>query len=255
MIMPDYAAYMICTSPRSGSTLLCKLLAATGVAGHPESWFYSPSVTDWLEELGVWPQPDASELEVLDAVFRAAMEKGSAGKGPFGLRQQGESFPYLLEKLAVLFPDGTSGGGRFHRMFGRTLFIHLTRSDKVEQAVSYLKAEQSGLWHVAPDGSELERVAPHRDPTYDQERLRAIVAMLEDYDRVWNDWFTSEQIAPFRIPYDDLAADPVGTLRHTLEALGLDPAAATGVRPGVRKLADSSSTDWVRRFRAGQGLE
>src|SRR5215218_666735 len=31
--------YFVCATPRSGSTLLCKSLAATGVAGKPEEYF------------------------------------------------------------------------------------------------------------------------------------------------------------------------------------------------------------------------
>jgi trehalose 2-sulfotransferase len=245
---------MICTAPRSGSTLLCKLLASTGVAGNPASWFYEASVAGWLEDLDLEPQPDMSEREMLDAVFRAAIQKGRGGTGPFGLRQQGDSFPFLFEKLAVLCPDATTDVARFEKIFGATLFIHLTRPDKVEQAVSYLKAEQTGLWHVAPDGTELERVAPHREPVYDEDSLRACVAMLTEYDRVWNAWFLREGITPFRISYDNLAADPIETLRGALDALGLDRAAANGVTPGVKKLADHVNQDWVMRFRAAQDL-
>ncbi|MEM7269766.1 MAG: Stf0 family sulfotransferase, partial [Pseudomonadota bacterium] len=45
--MAAYASYVICTSPRSGSTLLCSLLKASGVAGAPESLFHEPSVEAW----------------------------------------------------------------------------------------------------------------------------------------------------------------------------------------------------------------
>ncbi|MGL5012158.1 MAG: Stf0 family sulfotransferase [Paracoccaceae bacterium] len=249
-----YASYMICTAPRSGSTLLLKLLAATAVAGNPASWFYRPSVDDWRERVEVPAQQGLPEREMLEAVFRAAILKGSDGTGPFGLRQQGESFPFLFEKLALLHPDEETDAARFQRVFGPTLFVHLSRPDKVDQAVSYLKAEQSGLWHVAEDGSELERVAPHRDPVYDREKLRAIVAMLVEYDRQWNDWFQREGIAPLRISYDDLAADPHAVLRDLLGQLGLNPAAADGVPAGVRKLADQTSREWVARFRAEGGL-
>jgi trehalose 2-sulfotransferase len=249
--MTRYAAYMICTSPRSGSTLLCKLLAATGIAGHPESWFYRPDMADWQERMEVVPPMGATDVEVVQAVFAAAIRVGTAGGGPFGLRQQGESFPFLLHTLAGLYPDAPTDVARFERAFGPTLFIHLSRADKVDQAVSYLRAEQTGLWHVAPDGTELERVAAHREPVYDAARLQVIVEMLVDYDRVWAAWFSREAITPLRVGYDDLAADPGKVLRGVLGRLGLDPAAAAGVRPGVRKLADATSRDWVDRFRAG----
>ena len=32
-------AYLVCATPRSGSTLLCELLKETGVAGRPEEYF------------------------------------------------------------------------------------------------------------------------------------------------------------------------------------------------------------------------
>src|SRR5829696_10459407 len=32
-------SYLICATPRSGSTLLCDALDATGIAGHPEEHF------------------------------------------------------------------------------------------------------------------------------------------------------------------------------------------------------------------------
>ncbi len=36
---PDFDSYLICATPRSGSTLLCGLLESSGVAGHPASYF------------------------------------------------------------------------------------------------------------------------------------------------------------------------------------------------------------------------
>ena len=32
-------SYLVCATPRSGSTLLCHLLDQTGIAGHPEEYF------------------------------------------------------------------------------------------------------------------------------------------------------------------------------------------------------------------------
>src|SRR4051795_11891381 len=37
--------YLVCATPRSGSTLLCESLAATGVAGHPDEFFESLRTT------------------------------------------------------------------------------------------------------------------------------------------------------------------------------------------------------------------
>ncbi|HVW56824.1 MAG TPA: Stf0 family sulfotransferase [Rhizobiaceae bacterium] len=250
--MTKFDSYMICTSPRIGSTLLCKMLTATGVAGKPDSYFFGTSLEAWLDDLGIVPEEAADEHEILKAAFRAAHVKGRNGTDVFGLRMQRHSFEFFCEKLAVLHPGRLTDRERFRQAFGSTLFLHLTRPDKIGQAVSYLKAQQTGLWHVAPNGSELERLAPHREPRYDREAIRACVETMSAYDRDWNDWFAREGIEPLRISYDDLSADPIETLRHVLEQLGLDQAAVDGVTPGVRKLADGTNREWVARYLSEQ---
>lgn len=251
--MPAFDAYVLCTAPRSGSTLLCKLLAATGIAGKPNSYFHETSLAEWLDDLDMPDVPGRAERETIAAVFAAAIEKGRAGTPVFGLRLQRHSFAFFAEKLALLHPDHRSDVARMEAAFGRTAFIHLTRADKVDQAVSLVRAEQTGLWHRAADGSELERTAPPREPVYDAHAIRAAVEELKVYERDWADWFAREGIEPLRLTYDGLSADPEGTLGDVLEALGLQRTAAHGVVPGVAKLADATNAHWVERFRREQG--
>ncbi|HUS54703.1 MAG TPA: Stf0 family sulfotransferase, partial [Thermohalobaculum sp.] len=86
--MAKYDSYVICTSPRSGSTLLCKLLAATGVTGNPESYFHRPSISDWLGYFDLAPEVAVLERDVLDATFQAAIAEGSPETGNLTLRQR-----------------------------------------------------------------------------------------------------------------------------------------------------------------------
>ncbi len=248
--MSKYDSYVISTSPRSGSTLLCNLLAATGIAGNPGSYFHSPSISDWLSYYDLAPETSVSDRDVLDAIFQAAIAKGSLETGMFGLRLQRHSFDFFVQKLAVLHPGLSSDSQRFRAAFGRTSFIHLTRRDKVEQAVSYVKALQTGLWHVAPDGTELERLSPPNDLIYDGNDIRAHCEEVTAYDRDWERWFAMQDIDPLRITYEALSARPIETLSQVLDHLGLDCEAAGGVEPGVAKLADKTSQVWVARFRS-----
>jgi len=251
--MARYDAFVICTSPRSGSTLLCRLLAATGVAGQPDSYFHEPSLLAWLADYGLNRDDFASEHDALAAVFRAAIAEGSRDTGMFGLRLQRHSFDFFIDRLSALYPEPPTQTGRFEAAFGRTGFVYLRREDKAGQAISYVKAQQTGLWHRAPDGTELERLAPPAPPAYDGDRIAAVVAEMTAYDRKWEAWFADQGLSPLRITYDGLSAEPIGTLRTVLEHLGLDPEAARGVEPGTARLADQTTREWLARFRAERG--
>jgi len=250
-----YDSYIICTAPRSGSTLLCSLLAKTGVSGNPDSYFHRPSLAHWQEDLGLAPDESLSKKAALARIFRAAIAKGRQETGIFGLRLQRHSFDFFLETLRLLHPEAPSDLQRFEAAFGRTLFVHLTRADKLEQAVSVIKARQSGLWHRAPDGSEVERLAPPGDLIYDPEAIRAQIDAFTAMDTAWTDWFAAEGIDPLRLTYRDLAADPKATLKRVLMALGRDPTAVEGIESGVAKLADETNRDWIARFRVQQASE
>ena len=133
---------------------------------------------------------------------------------------------------------------------GRTAFLHLTRQDKVEQAVSLVRAEQTGLWHIAPDGTEIERMSPAQTPSYDPDRIKACFEKVTDYDRQWERWFATQNIKPHRVAYDALSSHPIKTLTEILCYLGLDGKAANQVIPGVAKMADKTNMDWAIRFRS-----
>ncbi|MEO0372779.1 MAG: Stf0 family sulfotransferase, partial [Pseudomonadota bacterium] len=47
------AGYIICTTPRSGSTMLCRMLAATDRMGVPDSYFRKEDLVEWATEWGI----------------------------------------------------------------------------------------------------------------------------------------------------------------------------------------------------------
>lgn len=245
-----YQAYVICTSPRSGSTLLCKLLAATGQAGNPKSYFHEPDLDAWQIYLGLETKRFATDKDRLTALLGAAREKGSSGTGIFGLRLQRRSFDFLFQQLGTLHPGKMPLAAKFEAVFGKTLFIHLTRTDKVAQAVSFIKASQTGLWHKAPDGTELERLAPPGEPVYDRDQIRAQADLMESYDLFWADWFETERIDPMRITYAELSGCPQKVTGDILEKLGQDAAQAGNIEVPVAKLSDGLNAAWIERYRA-----
>ncbi len=241
-------SYMICTAPRSGSTMLCGLLAATETAGDPDSHFHNPAFADWLDDYGLNQTDYDSHEDAVRAVFEAALRRGTGGSNIFGLRMQRGSFDHFMQQLECIVPGRMSDVDRIETVFGPTLFIHLSRPDRLGQAISRIRAEQSGLWHRNADGTELERLSPPKKEHYDEAALRHHIAASEGMDAAWETWFEREAIDPLRITYDALAQQPNQILAEILTALDLDPAQAQTVEVPTAKLADETSREWRARF-------
>lgn len=244
-------SYMICTTPRSGSTLLCKLLAGTNIAGDPDSHFHSSSFNDWLDDYDLNEADFASRQDALRAIFKAALARGKGDTNVFGLRMQRGSFDHFMQQLERLFPGQMSDVDRIEAAFGPTLYVHLSRSDRLDQAISRVRAEQTGLWHRNSDGTELERLAPPKEPRYDAEAIKRHMVELEALDESWEQWFKREAVEPLRINYVSLSADPQGTLAQVLSTLQLDPTRARFVETPTAKLADELNQKWRVRFLSG----
>ncbi|WP_082130303.1 Stf0 family sulfotransferase [Kiloniella spongiae] len=246
--MIKYQSYIICTSPRSGSTLLCKLLAATGKTGNPNSHFHVPEIASWVRDYGVCAESYESEQYLLRAIFAGAKKRGIGQSDMFGLRMQRGSFLYFVAKMKILYPGLSSDLKRIEAAFGNTLFIYLTRENKIDQAVSFVKAEQTGLWHLAPDGTELERLSDPQTASYDENEIKRRFDEFSSFDQEWKSWFVNEGIEPLRITYDELSADPKSVLSEVLDKLNVNQRMAEEIEIPVAKLADGINRDWIERF-------
>lgn len=69
----------------------------------------------------------------------------------FGLRLQRDSFAFFTDQLGLLQPTFASDRERMEAVFGKTRFIYLKREDHLDQAISRLRAQQTGLWHQKAD--------------------------------------------------------------------------------------------------------
>ncbi|QDY69406.1 Stf0 family sulfotransferase [Qingshengfaniella alkalisoli] len=248
MTSKPFRSYIICTAPRSGSTLLCGLLAATNAAGNPDSHFHSLSLDDWLDDYCLKHIDYASQEEAVRAIFKAALSRGKGDTDIFGLRMQRGSFDHFMQQLKLLLPGRMSDVERIRKAFGPTLYIHLSRPDRLNQAISRVRAEQTGLWHRNSDGTELERLAPPQEPRYDAAAIKRHMIALEALDEAWERWFELEAMEPMRINYDALSIDPKQVLAQVLSALNLDPSRAQSVEAPTAKLADELSREWRDRF-------
>ena len=193
---PPAQGYVICATPRCGSTLLCHMLRATGAAGHPESWFHRPDLAEWCATYGISIDPALDPAGAMRGCAAQGITAGQAATQVFGLRLQYKSLAYLMDQLAAAYPDAADDPARLDAAFGPLRYIYLRREDKLAQDISRVRAEQSGLWHQAPDGTEIERLSDPQAPAFDRARLAEVIAELEAHERGWMEWFARHKITP-----------------------------------------------------------
>jgi trehalose 2-sulfotransferase len=240
-------AYLICATPRTGSTLLCGLLRSTEVAGRPESYFRQPDEERWADRWQL-PRNSAGAFDCHEYV-RAAVVAGSTTNGVFGVRDMWGTLEEIVSKLGGVHGELAGADLRLlTRAFGRTRFVQLWRDDVVAQAVSWSRAEQTGFWQ---DG---DIARPRHEPRFDFEQIHALVQTINDHNGAWRDWFAACDVEPYRVRYEEVVADPVGVTRGILEFLGIHLPTDRVLMPGTRRQADQVNDDWITRYRALAGL-
>lgn len=236
------SSYLICATPRSGSTLLCGLLKSTGVAGRPDSFFRLPDEPSWADRWQI-PRDHDGSFSYADFV-RAAIAAGSTSNGVFAARIMWGTMDEMVAKLGAVHTD-IHGSDRklLTRAFGRTRFIHLWRDDTVAQAVSWARAERTNYWHPGDHGE------PGQEPGFDFEQIHGLVRTIDDHNAAWQHWFTTWNISPHLICYEDLAADTTATTHGILDFLGLELPDDRTIATRDRRQADETNHDWMTRYR------
>jgi trehalose 2-sulfotransferase len=213
--------FLVCSVPRSGSSLLCEGLCDTGLAGAPTEFFDGAQMRRLADRWGT---------ESFDEYLEALLRKKTSANGIFGVKAH---FP----QLASAFPDGT-GLERFPDL----RCVYITRNDRVRQAVSFTRAALTGEWASL---SEPSRVRPR----FDYEHIKRHLDQIRQQEDQWEAFFLEHRIEPLRIAYEDLAAAYEDTVRIVLEHLDIElPEDQHVAVPFLKKQADRLSEKWVQRY-------
>ncbi|MFJ9629170.1 Stf0 family sulfotransferase [Streptomyces sp. NPDC101175] len=183
----------------------------------------------------------------------AALAAGRTGNGVFGAKLMWGTHAELTSRLADLHPDLAGDEvGLLEREFGTRLrFVHLRRDDTLAQAVSWLRAEQTGVWFVGGRGEigGARSASAAGRPSYDRDAVTRILRTVEEHDAGWRRWFESHGVEPYRVRYEDLSADPEAVTLRVLDHLGLTLPAGRRITPSHQRQADRLNEEWAARYR------
>jgi LPS sulfotransferase NodH len=262
-------SYLVCATPRSGSTLLCHALGRTGVAGRPEEYFealrrsglprrpheyFDPDRhANIVERLAFREMPDGTAKpsplwhpETYDQYLDWALQEGTTPNGVFGAKLM---WGYLGDFAELLRGIEGMAGRPLPELLGRAFpglrYVQITRQDKVRQAVSLWKAVQTQAWKREP-GEEIDR-APV-EPVFSFRAINYLVRLLTAHDASWDAYFLGLGYEPLKITYEELAESTDAVVRSVLDHLGIaapGDLAVESLRLSVQ--ADEISELWVRR--------
>jgi LPS sulfotransferase NodH len=229
---PPRSSYFICGTPRSGSWLLCGLLASTGVAGRPHEWFWQDTEEANCRAWGVSGFSD---------YLARVQDAGTTPSGVFGSKLMWGYLEDLLARLGEL-GDADSHKSLIESHFPHPRFVWISREDVAAQAVSWAKAIQTGRWH------HWNADNPSAVLVYDREQIEALACEVVDSNARWRAWFAANEIQPLAVRFEDLVADKIALTCEVLEYLGLAPE-CVAVAERTIKTSDHTNAEWLNRYR------
>jgi LPS sulfotransferase NodH len=262
-------SYLVCATPRSGSTLLCHLLDQTGIAGHPAEYFealrhsgvprrpheyfdsrrhaniiHRLAFREMPDELAPDPHPLWTPA-TYDRYVEWAIEQGTTHNGVFGAKLMWGYLGDFAELLrGIPGQVGLPVPDLLEQAFPGLRYIQITREDKVRQAVSLWKAVQTQAWRGDAAGA-----GPAVEPAFSFRAVNYLVRQLTAHDAAWDAYFLGLGHQPLKITYEELTEgfDPV--IRRVLHHLEIAaPADLRLTAPKLKVQADERSESWVRHF-------
>ena len=132
--------------------------------------------------------------------YAAHAQKGQA----FGTKMHFDQFANVFAQKGVV----TALGEQVLQSFDR--LIMMTRRDRILQAFSYLKAQQTQIW-----ASMDVRHANQADYQFDPEQSAQVTGMIHDFqlqENAWRSICSRLGLSYLEICYEDLAEDPLTVL-------------------------------------------
>lgn len=229
---PPERSIVICSHPRSGSTLVGEAIRFAGGLGCPLEYLhrgFRPTIAER------WQAPDLASF--VTALHRHRTEpNGVLSIKLFWqdledvARERGQELDYrgVRTLLSDILPNAT--------------FIHLERQDRVRQAVSAVVAAQTGLWRSIPGVGRQSAVGVAE---YDYDRILGMIAFADESHAHWRAFFAANGIEPYHLTYEALARDFERSISGLFAALG---SASAPPPQRMRRQSDAATEAMVLRF-------
>jgi LPS sulfotransferase NodH len=235
-------SYVICSSPRSGSTLLAEALSGTRVAGRPDEFFDVHQNIEAMIRRRFGAEDDSLGEYLIKVLLRSKTDNGV-----FGWKAHWHQFEHFWRRfLGVPLAHPNVSRGDFTQVFPNLRFIWLRRRDRLRQAISYARAMQTDLWRQYAGESK----TPQSTPAFDKPVVDARIDEIDRMETAWNAFFTRHGIEPWVIWYEDFITEYQSTVRGALGHLEIRlPENFVFPQPRLLKQSDQETEKWIAEYR------
>ena len=272
--MQPKTSYLVCATPRSGSTLLCEALTNTGIAGRPREYF------EGLKDTGLPRRPkeyfaglgNSVITELLGDYFRLddnptqlelwgtssyadhlarVIEEGTTPNGVFGAKLMWGYFDDFISNLRQIPAYREMAVPHLlSTIFPNLHYIWVTRQDKVRQAVSLWKAIQTSTWRLDESAlSKDQSPLPQRKLIFHFEAIDHLVQQIVAHEIAWREHFDAYGVQPFTVVYEELTVAYEATALNILRYLHIPiPENLMFAERRLKRQADTLSEEWVQRY-------
>ena len=229
-------SYIIGSVQRSGTHLLCSILRSTG-AGSPDEYFFSKRGQTWEERWGT-----SSRAAYVERIF----QRHTTAEGVFGFVVMWAYFDRVVQMLQEIPAyENFNESQLLAAVFNRPKYIWMRRRNRIQQAVSWAIALQTGVW-AQKTGEEPQLCAI---PRFDFDVIDGLYNRIVAGEVGWTNYFHKNQIDPLVLFYEDVVASNRDAARRVLEFLGLPfPPAFEIAPPTVQKQGTELSEEWAASY-------
>lgn len=233
--------YLLCSVPRSGSSLMSQMLTDTGMAGDPLEYLNPAYIRANLKQHPVTQGMQIPILKYLEGIE----QRRTSSNGVFGLKIHYSHF-------SKFWKVGSAESLDFIRKFNKIIFIN--RRDRLAQAVSYFRAQHTGSWSSLTENFADGAKSRVTEPDYDATALGEILAYLLGQEHGWRNFFRTSQIPHTEIVYEDYIADYANQSRQLLDELEIDSKHQPIPAPSLTRQSRLSCS-LTRQFKRDLGLD
>ncbi len=231
--------YIICSTMRSGSTLLCDLLTNTKLVGKPQEFF----LKKWEEKSKLYSINYPEYLQ-------KTLELFASSNGVSGVKLMWCTCEEVLQRLRKSNEHTSQSDLELlEQIFPNLQFIFISRRHKLRQAISLARSVKTKQWNKYQDSQNPGKASFNRYgnisnskknpyPYISPGSLEIYLAQIQKDESAWFKFFEENNIEPQIMIYEELEQNKQKHIAHLLQFLDVPVSENLKIDSSFQKQAD-----------------